>query len=103
MTEHIVGINEEALTQQCHCGLVAIRQFTPGIGRMLTLEESSTKLIHNLEVLGPNGESTGPVRVSSENERRRAMKRARVREVTAADFDKLRFRDRAKNKPKRWF
>lgn len=103
VTEHYVGISEEVPTQQCWCSLVACKVFSPGIGRMLSMEEGKEQVIRNLEVLGEGNESTGPVRITSPDAHRRAMKRAGVREVTASDYDKLRLRDRAKTKPERWF
>lgn len=75
----------------------------PTYGRgLLYFEEGKERVIHNLEVLGPHNKPSGPVRVASHKDHERAMKRAGVRSPTAADWDKLKLRDRAKEKTGRW-
>ena len=77
--------------------------FSPGAGRLLALEEAKERYVWNLEpTVEPGQHSKGPVRVASPSQHREAMKRAGVREPVASDWDRLKLRDRAKTKPKRW-
>lgn len=84
---------------ECGSTMALVQSYGRGL---LYFEEGKERIIRNLEVLEPGNNPTGPVRVASPKDHERAMKRAGVREPVAADWDKLRLRDRAKKKTGRW-
>ena len=81
VTEQLVTNSTKTMAPCRDCGRPAHKIFTPAIGRALFFEEGRTRTIANLETLGDGNVSNGPVRISSSQQHKDAMKRAGVSEA----------------------